>query len=112
MYFMITVERIEKLCTKNKITVAELERRIGIGNGVIRRWKERTPASDKLKDIAHYFDCTVDYLLGITNKPDRMAPTELKEYGVEWISVVKSARAAGLSPAQMNELIETVKKLK
>jgi transcriptional regulator with XRE-family HTH domain len=72
----------------------------------------RTPPADKLQKLAKYFDCTTDYLLGITDKPDRMAPTELKEYGVEWISVVKSARAAGLSPAQMNELIETVKKLK
>lgn len=61
---MSLVERIKGLCKERKITVAELERSVGIGNGVIRRWDDRTPASDKVIAVAEYFGVTTDYLLG------------------------------------------------
>jgi transcriptional regulator with XRE-family HTH domain len=64
---MGVVERIKELCRERKITVAELERSAGIGNGVIRRWDDRAPASDKLADVATYFSVSTDYLLGKTN---------------------------------------------
>lgn len=65
---MSTVERIKKLCEEQKITFAELERRIDLSNGQIARWKKQTPGVDKLEKVAEYFDVSVDFLLGRTEQ--------------------------------------------
>ena len=106
--------RIRELRLKKKMSQAALAKILDISQNTLSYWEreEYQPDNESIKKMVKYFNVTADYLLGITDKPDRMSPPELKEYGVEWISVVKSARAAGLSPEQMNELIETVKKLK
>jgi transcriptional regulator with XRE-family HTH domain len=119
---MVTVERIEELCIENKITVAELERRVGLGNGVIRRWKERTPASDKLNDIADYFKVSTDYLLGRTDNPNMVVldgedipvkyKKQLEKLDVEMIEIAKEAVAEGLTAADFRELLRMVKKIK
>ena len=57
------VEKIRDLCNEKKITIAELERNAGIGNGVIRRWDDQNPRSDKLKLVADELKVTVDELL-------------------------------------------------
>lgn len=64
---MTLVERVKKLCSDQKITLAELERKTNLSNGVIRRWDEKTPGIDKLQKVADYFDVSTDYLLGRTN---------------------------------------------
>ena len=52
---------------KKKISVAELERTLGFGNGSISKWNKQSPSVDKLNKVADYFDVSVDYLLGRTN---------------------------------------------
>lgn len=54
---------ILKLCKKNKISIARLEREVGLGNATVRGWKESTPKVDTLKLVADYFGVTVDELL-------------------------------------------------
>lgn len=61
-------ERIKQLAQEEKLTIAELERKIGISNGQIRKWQNQTPGVDKLKLVADYFDVSTDYLLGRTDK--------------------------------------------
>lgn len=56
------------LCDEKKVTFAEVERKIGISNGQIRRWDNVSPKSETLKKAADYFDVSVDYLLGRTDK--------------------------------------------
>lgn len=58
---------IKDLAVKNKISVAELERTLGFGNGSISKWNKQSPSVDKLNKVADYFDVSVDYLLGRTN---------------------------------------------
>ncbi|MGX7195218.1 helix-turn-helix domain-containing protein [Enterococcus olivae] len=65
---MSIVERIKELTTEKSMSVAELERTLGLGNSSVRRWDERTPGVDKLQKVADYFDVSTDYLLGRTNK--------------------------------------------
>lgn len=62
-------ERIKQLAQAKKLTIAELERKIGISNGQIRKWQNQTPGVDKLKLVADYFGVTTDYLLGRTDTP-------------------------------------------
>ena len=62
---MFPVENIRSLCKEQGITIAELERRTGIGNGVISKWENapRSPQIDSLVLIAAELHCTVDDLL-------------------------------------------------
>lgn len=58
--------KIKDLAIKKKITLAELEREVGISNGQIRKWNERSPKAENLEKVADYFGVTTDYLLGRT----------------------------------------------
>ena len=62
-------ENISKLCKKEGISIAKLERDLGIGNGTIGRWGKSAPTVDNIKKVADRFGVTVDELLA----PD--APT-------------------------------------
>ena len=62
------VERIRTLCKEKGISVAELERRCGIGNGIVARWKTSKPAYDRLAAVASELEVTVDYLRGLTDE--------------------------------------------
>lgn len=57
-------ENIRNLCRKAKISVFQLEREAGLGNGTVRRWKQSDPTVMKLKRVADYFGVTLDSLLG------------------------------------------------
>ncbi|MCI1904616.1 MAG: helix-turn-helix transcriptional regulator [Enterococcaceae bacterium] len=65
---MSIVSRIKDLAQEKKMTIAELERTVGISNGQIRKWDDRTPGIDKIQKVADYFDVSTDYLLGRTEK--------------------------------------------
>lgn len=55
-------KRIEELCIKNNISIAELERRLNFGNSTIRKWDKSFPSVDKVSKVAEYFHVTVEYL--------------------------------------------------
>lgn len=59
--------RIKDLLDERHQTFAELERKVGIGNGTISRWDISSPKSDTLQQVADYFGVSVDYLLERTN---------------------------------------------
>ena len=61
---MNTFQRIQSLANQKGISIAELERRLNLSNGLIARWKKSAPSSKGLVAIADYFDVSVDYLLG------------------------------------------------
>lgn len=63
--------KIRKLNQEKGITVAELERRTGIGNGVIRRWDTHSPSADKLQRVAKELNTTVDYLVNGLERNER-----------------------------------------
>ena len=57
------VKNIQRLCEKNNISFAKLEKAVGLGNGVIAKWKDGNPRVDRLKLVADFFGVTVDDLL-------------------------------------------------
>ncbi|WP_278744033.1 helix-turn-helix domain-containing protein [Ligilactobacillus agilis] len=57
-------DRIKALAVQNKISVAELERTLGFGNGSISKWNKQSPSVEKLKQVADFFHVSMDYLLG------------------------------------------------
>ncbi|WP_321388992.1 helix-turn-helix transcriptional regulator [uncultured Enterococcus sp.] len=61
---MTTFERVKKLADSQKISIVELEERLGFGKNSLYRWKTSAPASDKLQKVADFFNVSTDYLLG------------------------------------------------
>jgi len=59
----VILENISRLCKKNNISIAKLERETGLGNATIRGWKRASPTVDRLKLVADYFGVTLDELL-------------------------------------------------
>ena len=66
---MNIVDKIRTLCSERTITIAELERNLGLGAGTVSRWDIRVPGADKVQKVAEYFDVSTDYLLGRSDIP-------------------------------------------
>lgn len=80
---MSLVKRIKTLCDEKKVTFAEVERKIEISNGQIRRWDTSFPNVENIRKVADYFNVSTDYLLG------RIDETEIQTIaahhdGEEW----------------------------
>ncbi len=65
---MTTYERIQELSKERGLSVRELGRKLDIGETTIYKWKTQTPKLDVLEKVADYFDVSVDYLVGRTDK--------------------------------------------
>ena len=65
---MNTYEIIKAIAKEKGISIRQLEINFGYSNGYIGSWKKQTPNSNELSRIADYFDVSVDYLLGRTEK--------------------------------------------
>lgn len=61
---MNTYDIVKKLVNKRKMSIAELERKLDLSNGQIKRWEKSAPNGNHLKLVADYFNVSVDYLLG------------------------------------------------
>ena len=66
---MNIVDKIRALCSERTITIAELERNLGLGAGTVSRWDARVSGIDKVQKVAEYFDVSTDYLLGRSDVP-------------------------------------------
>lgn len=65
---MTTYERIQELSKERGLSVRELGRKLEIGETTIYKWKTQIPKLDVLEKVADYFDVSVDYLVGRTDK--------------------------------------------
>jgi len=77
------VDRICELAQKKGLSIAALEKAVGLSNGIIGKWKKQSPSCDKLKLVADYLNTTIDYLLtGIKN--------ELKQNEIEMLEIFQN----------------------
>lgn len=68
MINLTTFDRVKKLADDRKISLTELAKRVDMGVNSLYKWKTQKPAVDKLQKVADYFNVSVDYLLGRTEK--------------------------------------------
>lgn len=63
---------IKSLCKSKGITISLLLSKCNIRKSLIYDMERRdwTPSAEILEKIADYLDCSVDYLLGRTEKPE------------------------------------------
>lgn len=61
--------KIQELRTMKKITQKELAEQIGVKNYIVANWEQgRTePSLKDLIDLADFFECSIDYLVGREN---------------------------------------------
>lgn len=76
-------EKIKELAKERKISIRELEKRLGYSNGYFSKWKNVSPNSDGLAKVADYFDVSVDYLLGRTDNKSGGLDGKQKKLTVE-----------------------------
>ena len=75
---MSMVDRICELSQKNGLSVSALERTLGLGNGIIGKWRKQNPSCDKLKLVADYLKVSVDYLITGDDVSGTFNETEVK----------------------------------
>ena len=73
-------ERVQELCKKNSISVSELEKTLGFGNGYISKLGQSTPNTSKIKLIADYFNVSIDYIITGEEKHQIPVPKMTDEY--------------------------------
>ncbi len=68
---MVNIDNLFKMISEKGITQSKLAENTSISTGNISDWKrgKSMPSAVKLDELATYFGCSVDYLLGRTDKP-------------------------------------------
>lgn len=63
-------ERFYELCISTGTKPNPVAKDLGISSGVLTKWKSGIsfPNGTILIDIAKYFDCSIDYLVGLSNQ--------------------------------------------
>lgn len=72
---MTTFERIKYLANKQGKSLNKVEEDLGYGKNVLYRLKNSNPSTERLQEIADYFNVSVDYLLGREDNPTFTAMT-------------------------------------
>jgi len=80
---MTAFDRVKKLCDEQKISIVELEERLGFGRNSLYGWKKKVPNGANLSKVADYFNVSVDYLLGRTDKKRFYELTESDEKDIQ-----------------------------
>ncbi len=60
---MDIVDRIQALVNAKGLSIAALERNVGLSNGIIKKWKKQSPSCDKIISIANYLNTSIEYLI-------------------------------------------------
>ena len=64
-------ERLLHLCNERHTKITPLLQKINISTGNISKWKNGVlPQGETLIKIANYFNVSLDYLVGRTDKPE------------------------------------------
>lgn len=71
---MNTFDRLKALCDGQKISIVELEEKLGFGRNSLYGWKKKTPNGANLEKVADYFNVSIDYLLGRTEDKEPQKP--------------------------------------
>jgi len=74
--------RIAALREKHGMTQDELAKKLGISRAALSHYEtdRRQPDYDTLRDIANFFNVSLDFLLGRTNDPQTILDREVRNF--------------------------------
>lgn len=61
---MSIYQRIKDLANERHVSIAQVERDLGLSNGSMAKWDAHSPKSENLKSVANYFSVSTDFILG------------------------------------------------
>lgn len=93
MTMFSTLEKIKELAQKRGISLQKVAEDLGYSINYLYTLKEKTPKSDRLQEIADYFNVSTDYLLGRTDNP----------------SIAKDDTIAGYTSDDLRKMAENAK---
>lgn len=116
--FMVNIDNLFKMISEKGITQSKLAENTSISTGNISDWKKgkSMPSAVKLDELATYFDCSVDYLLGRTENPNLSSINDSNNGIINNNSSVNNSnQTIGLNPLTTDEtavqLLEAFQKL-
>ena len=66
---MILYDRVRMLAERQGLSLNDLENRLGFGQNSIYKWKSKEPSSNRVREVAKFFNVSTDYLLGLSDNP-------------------------------------------
>ena len=84
-----TFDRIKELAQKQELSINLLEEKLGYSRNTIYNLKNSKPSTERISEIADYFNVSTDYLLGRTDNPniatngDASAPLDLRDIAAQ-----------------------------
>ena len=84
-----TFDRIKELAQKQGLSINLLEEKLGYSRNTIYNLKNSKPSTERISEIADYFNVSTDYLLGRTDNPkiatdgDASAPLDLRDIAAQ-----------------------------
>lgn len=73
---MTLFDRVKELADSQGISIAELERKLGLSPNILYKLKKQKPSVERVEAIAQYFNVSIDYLLGRTSNKDTIKDAE------------------------------------
>lgn len=84
-----TFDRIKELAQKQGLSINLLEEKLGYSRNTIYNLKNSKPSTERISEIADYFNVSTDYLLGRTDNPkittggNASAPLDLRDIAAQ-----------------------------
>ncbi|MCV5952208.1 XRE family transcriptional regulator [Lactococcus petauri] len=95
---MTVYDRVKELASQRKMTIAEVEKALGMGLNSLYSWRKKKPNSASLEKAADYFNVSVDYLLGREEVKPVNEPIDLAEIANSDDAIFDSILSAGGRP--------------
>lgn len=103
---MTVFDRIKELADKQGISVSKVAVDLGFSENLFYQWKKASPKSDRLEKVADYFNVSVDYLLGRTDKPESVVEPE-KGPGTDLMGYFR-LNTAGFDPDETEKIEDSL----
>ena len=84
-----TFEKVRELARKKGLSLNQVEEKLGYSKNTLYSLKRQKVSSERLQEIADYFNVSTDYLLGRTDNPkiatdgDASAPLDLRDIAAQ-----------------------------
>lgn len=104
---MTVFDRIKELADKQGISVSKVAIDLGFSENLFYQWKKASPKSDRLEKVADYFNVSVDYLLGRTDKPESVVEPD-NGPGTDLMGYFR-LNTAGFDPDETEEIEDSLK---
>ncbi|MGF0071560.1 helix-turn-helix domain-containing protein [Streptococcus orisratti] len=92
----LTFERIKELAKNQGLSLNALEEKLGYSRNTLYSLKKQKASTERMQEIADYFNVSLDYLLGRTDNPRIMTNDETALVNGQVIDLRKAAASSML----------------